>query len=119
MNKQIQFKVSAVVARFGRRGDRHFSRAERGNHRKVNARYWVGALVVSLVIAIRVQAASTIQFIATSYTVAESAGTAPLTVHRTGDIATEIGVDYATADGTATNGLKYRAVSGTLTFSAG
>ena len=60
----------------------------------------------------------TIQFTATSYTVAESAGTVTLTVQRTGDLNTTVSVDYATADGTATNGLKYTAVSGTLAFGA-
>jgi hypothetical protein len=79
---------------------------------------WLAALTVSLGIAVRVQAASTIQFTAASYTEAESAGTATLRVQRTGDTNTEVGVEYATADGTATNGLKYTVVSGTLTFGA-
>jgi poly(3-hydroxybutyrate) depolymerase len=64
-------------------------------------------------------AASTIQFSANSYTVAESAGTVVLTVQRTNDLNTLVSVDYATANGTATNGLKYTAVSGTLAFGAG
>ena len=50
---------------------------------------------------------------------AESAGTATLTVQRTNDISTAVTVDYATADGTATNGLKYTATNGTLAFGAG
>jgi hypothetical protein len=57
-------------------------------------------------------------FWVTNYTAAESGGTATLTVQRTGDNNTEVGVDYATADGTATNGLKYTAVSKTLAFGA-
>src|SRR5688572_29769693 len=57
-----------------------------------------------------------IQFVAGSYTVAESAGAVTLTLQRTGDTSTVAGVDYATADGIATNGLKYTAVSGTLAF---
>ena len=65
------------------------------------------------------QAASTIQFSASSYTVAESAGTVTLTVQRTSDTNTPVSVDYATADGTATNGLKYTATNGTLAFGAG
>jgi poly(3-hydroxybutyrate) depolymerase len=65
------------------------------------------------------QAASTIQFSANSYTVAESVGTVALSVQRTSDLNTLVSVDYATADGTATNGLKYAAVSGTLAFGAG
>jgi len=66
-----------------------------------------------------VQAASTLQFSATTYTVSEGAGTASLTVQRTNDVDTLVSVDYATIDGTATNGLKYTAVSGTLQFAAG
>lgn len=61
----------------------------------------------------------TVQLSATSYTVAESAGAVTLTVQRTSDTNTAVGVDYATADGTATNGFKYTAVSDTLTFGAG
>ena len=80
--------------------------------------YWLAALTVSLSIAVRVQAVSTIQFTATSYTTNETAGAATLTVQRTGDITTEVGVDYVTADGTATNGLKYTAASGMLAFGA-
>ena len=62
---------------------------------------------------------STIQFSATTYTVAESAGAVTLTVQRTNDTSTEVSADYATADGTATNGLKYISTNGTLAFAAG
>ena len=65
------------------------------------------------------QAASIIQFSATTYSVCEWAGTITLTVQRTNDTNTEVSVDYATADGTATNGLKYTATNGTLAFAAG
>ena len=65
------------------------------------------------------QAASTIQFSAATYTVVEDAGAVALTVKRLSDTDTVVSVDYATADGTATNGLKYTAVSGTLAFGAG
>src|SRR5436190_17183485 len=85
---------------------------------KAKTSYWVTTLAVGLGIAVRVQAVSTIQFTATSYTTNESAGTATLTVQRTGDTNTEVGVDYVTADGTATNGLKYTAASGMLAFGA-
>ena len=64
-------------------------------------------------------AASTLQFTVPSYSVAESAGTALLTVGRTGDTNAAVGVAYATADGTGAAGLKYSAVSGTLKFEAG
>ena len=62
------------------------------------------------------RAQPTIQFGATSYTFAESAGFATITVQRLSDLTTTVSVDYATTDGTATNGLKYTAVSGTLAF---
>src|SRR5438445_13460893 len=81
--------------------------------------YLMAALTVSLGTAACVQASSTIQFTATSYTTAESAGAVTLTVQSTGDTNTEVGVVYATADGTAADGLKYTAVSGTLAFAIG
>lgn len=62
---------------------------------------------------------STLQFSASTYTVAENAGTATLTVGRLNDTSTLVSVDYTTADGTATNGLKYTATNGTLAFGAG
>jgi len=48
----------------------------------------------------------TIQFRATSYTVAENARQATLTVQRTNDLATLVSVDFATADGRATKRFK-------------
>lgn len=86
---------------------------------KTKSNYSLATFMVSVWSAVSIHAASTIQFSAASYTVAENAGAANLAVQRTGDTGTEVGVDYATADGTATNGLKYAAVSGTLTFGAG
>jgi len=77
------------------------------------------AVLVALGGTALLQAASTIQFSATSYTVTENAGTVALTVERTNDVDSVVSVDYATADGTAINGLKYTAVSGTLAFGAG
>lgn len=64
-------------------------------------------------------AASTLQFTTNRYSVAESGGVLILTVQREGDTSREVRVDYATADGTAVQGQKYTAVSGTLTFVAG
>ena len=61
----------------------------------------------------------TIQFSAQSFTVSEAAGAVSLLVQRLNDASPEVTVDYATADGTATNGLKYTAVSGRLTFAPG
>jgi polyhydroxybutyrate depolymerase len=77
------------------------------------------AALILLIAATSTPAASTIQFRASSYSVVESVGFAELVVQRTGDLDTVVGVSYATADGTATNGVKYTAVSGTLTFDAG
>ena len=62
---------------------------------------------------------STVQFTGTSYTVAESAGAVTLTVERSNDIGSAVTVDYATVDGTATNGVEFTAASGTLSFGAG
>src|ERR1043165_9170695 len=59
---------------------------------------------------------ATLQFSTTTYPVPENAGNVVLTVLRAGETNTAVGVDYATVDGTATNGLKYTAVSGTLAF---
>ena len=75
--------------------------------------------MVSLGSAVWIQAASTVQFSASTYTEIESAGAVTLTVQRTGDTNTAVGVDFATADGTATNGLKYTATNGTLAFGPG
>src|SRR5688572_10223400 len=64
-------------------------------------------------------AASTLQFAASTYSVAESAGPVGLTVQRVGDPNEIVSVEYATADGTATKGSKYAASSGTLAFGVG
>ena len=77
------------------------------------------AVLTGLSGMVQVQAASTIQFASGTYTVAEDAGTVSITVRRSGDVNTTVGVDYATLDGSATNGVKYTAVSGTLAFGPG
>ena len=76
-------------------------------------------LAVLLACAGGLHAASTIQFTATAYNVAEEAGAVTLTVQRSDDTNTVVSVDYATTNLTATAGLKYTAVSGTLSFAAG
>ena len=60
-----------------------------------------------------------LQFNMSSYSVAESAGSVTLIVQRTDWLDLSVSVDYTTADGSATNGLKYSAVAGTLAFGAG
>jgi hypothetical protein len=51
--------------------------------------------------------------------VAENAGTVTLTVTRTGGVVGAAAVTYTTADGTATNGLDYTAITKPLAFKAG
>ncbi len=55
----------------------------------------------------------------TAVSVDEDAGTVSLTVTRTGGSDGEVSIDYATADGTATDGSDYTAASGTLTWADG
>src|SRR5262245_44398559 len=80
---------------------------------------WLTVFIMSLGAITRTQAASVFQFAASTYGFAESAETASVTVQRRVDLNTLVSVDYATADGTATNGLKYTASSGTLVFGVG
>jgi uncharacterized delta-60 repeat protein len=60
-----------------------------------------------------------LQLSAPSVSVMENAGTATLTVTRTGGSTASVTVDYATSDGTATAGADYAATSSTLTFTDG
>ena len=53
-----------------------------------------------------------------SYTVAEGAGHALITVLRTGGLASGVTVDYATSDGSASASLDYTNIYGTLAFNA-
>lgn len=64
---------------------------------------------------------TTFRFNPTEYTVDEGSGTVTLTVEalRVGDPDQVYTVDYVTADGRATAGVKYQRTSGRLTFSAG
>lgn len=64
-------------------------------------------------------AAGTLQFSATSYTVAEADGTATITVTRTSGDAQGVTVQFATSNGTAISGSDYTTASGALTFAAG
>lgn len=60
-----------------------------------------------------------VQFNAAIYTIAENAGSALVTVTRTGDLSSVITVDYATSDGTASERSDYTTAVGTLRFAAG
>jgi hypothetical protein len=63
----------------------------------------------------------TLQFSATSYSVAENVagGNAAITVTRAGGGTGAVGVSFATSNGTATAGLDYTTVSQTLSFANG
>lgn len=63
--------------------------------------------------------ASTIQFSASDYSVAEDGRRAVITVTRTGNTAGAATVDYATSPGTATNRSDYISSLGKLRFAAG
>lgn len=62
---------------------------------------------------------STLALSTNAITVNESATSATLTVLRTGGTNYSVTVDYATADGTATNAVDYTATNATLTFGPG
>ncbi len=66
----------------------------------------------------------TLQLSAATYAVKESKGSVTVTITRSGNLAGDVRVDYATADGTAASGnavagRDYGSTSGTLTFNAG
>jgi uncharacterized repeat protein (TIGR03803 family) len=56
---------------------------------------------------------------AATYTVSEGSAAATITVKRAGNKTSAVSVDYATSDGTASEGADYTAASGTLAFAAG
>ncbi|HOW67439.1 MAG TPA: Calx-beta domain-containing protein, partial [Verrucomicrobiota bacterium] len=67
-------------------------------------------------LSVRLQAASTIQFAQPNCSVSDAAGPVTFNIQRQNDINTPVSVDFATADGTAINGVNYTAVAGTLAF---
>jgi len=60
-----------------------------------------------------------LRFSAAKYNVNEGAGSAVITVTRTGSKTSAVSVNYTAADGTAKAGLDYGALSGTIYFAAG
>ena len=60
-----------------------------------------------------------INFAAPTYDIAENKGPAVITVTRSGPVAATVTVQFATADGSATAGADYTAVTRTLTFTPG
>lgn len=65
------------------------------------------------------EAAGIVQFAQSNYGVAESAGSAILTLVRSNSVETAASVEYGCAEGTARAGEDYTEVSGTLTFAPG
>jgi hypothetical protein len=63
--------------------------------------------------------AGSVQFANASSSVAETAGTASVSVTRTGGSSGSVSVDYATSDGSATAGSDYSAATGTLSWADG
>jgi Calx-beta domain len=63
--------------------------------------------------------AGVFSFSAPTYSVSESGFAATITVKRTGGVASDVRVHYATSDGTATAGSDYTNTSGDLVFAAG
>jgi len=61
----------------------------------------------------------TVQFTAASYTVNENAGTATATVTLNAALTSQVTVNYAATNGTASAGSDYTAASGTLTYNPG
>jgi hypothetical protein len=60
-----------------------------------------------------------VQFSAAGYSLAENRGSLVVSVIRSGGAASNVTVDYATSDGTATAGLDYTSTSGALSFGPG
>jgi hypothetical protein len=88
------------------------------NKHSINLRtIFCGALLLGFVSTGHSQAI--VEFSATSYSVFESAGSITIAAQRTGDLNSIVTADYATADGTATNGLKYLSTNGRLSFGVG
>ncbi|MDA1013516.1 MAG: Ig-like domain-containing protein [Planctomycetota bacterium] len=72
-----------------------------------------------LVIETQAPTIPVIEIASTGLSVAEDAGSIDVTVSRIGDVSLPVTVDYGVSDGTATTGLDYAAVSGTLLFDIG
>ena len=64
-------------------------------------------------------APTTLQFSAPNYNVGEGAGSVTVTVTRTGDTSASSSIDYATADGSASQRSDYILTAGTLRFALG
>ncbi len=63
--------------------------------------------------------AGAIQFSAAAFSVADSAGTVPIVMTRTGGSTGAVSIKLATSDGTAIAGTDYNALSGSVSFPDG
>jgi hypothetical protein len=77
------------------------------------------SVTIFVLVPASTSSAGALEFSTAAYTVNENAGTATITVTRTGGSAGAVTVHYATSDGTAHAGTDYQSASGTLTFNAG
>jgi hypothetical protein len=77
-----------------------------------------GATIGTGTATVTIVEGDTVSFSIASVSVNENAGSAVLTVTKTGASTVTQGVNYASANGTAIAGTDYTAVSGTLTFTA-
>jgi hypothetical protein len=78
-----------------------------------------GIELVSVTLGGQQSVPGTLALSAATYSVAENGGSLTVTVTRTSGTTGAVSVNYATSDGTAKAGVKYTAVSGTLTFADG
>ena len=79
----------------------------------------LGSPSTAVLTIIDVPVPGTLQFSSATYIVNENGGGATITVTRSGGNSGAVGVTYATSNGTATAGLDYTAVSGTLNWANG
>jgi hypothetical protein len=79
----------------------------------------LGSRAAAVITIVDDDIAGQVQFSAAAYSVKENAGSATITVTRSGGAASAVSVDYATNDASAVAGTDYSATSGTLTFGAG
>jgi hypothetical protein len=79
----------------------------------------LGAQTTAVLTIVDDDVAGTAQFSAETFSVDENAGTAVITITRSGGAASGVTISYATSEGTAQTGLDYTATSGKATFGAG
>ncbi len=91
----------------------------------VSGEVWIASNGAGMLVGNASSPDRTFEFSTANFSVNENAGSATLTVQRTGDTANVMSVDYRISDGTATNGSDYTStnlatgITGTLTFLPG